>query len=142
MAASRCFGLRVCWCCPPRGGARRAAADMVHAHLAVRHWLAGQYRGGHIEQTPDGFLWVATRAGLVRFDGVRFQPFPVMVPRAPAGEIKALVADRRGRLWVAKDHGVVICMDQGRATTVVGPKHAAADIGAPLMSSCLTIRPR
>jgi len=86
-----------------------------------------------IEQTPDGFLWVATRTGLVRFDGVRFQPFPVTVPGVPAGEIKALVADRRGRLWVAKDRGVVICLDQGRATTVVGPEHAAADIGALLM---------
>ncbi len=86
-----------------------------------------------IEQTPDGFLWVATRTGLVRFDGVRFQPFPVTVPGVPAGEIKALVADRRGRLWVAKDRGVVICLDQGRVTTVVGPEQAAADIGAPLM---------
>ena len=86
-----------------------------------------------IEQTPDRFLWVATRTGLVRFDGVRFQPFPVTVPGAPAGEIKALVADRRGRLWVAKDHGVVICLDQGRAMTVVGPEHTAADTGVPLM---------
>ena len=26
-----------------------------------------------VAQTPDGFLWVATESGLVRFDGVRFQ---------------------------------------------------------------------
>jgi ligand-binding sensor domain-containing protein len=30
-----------------------------------------------IGQTPDGFLWVATSTGLVRFDGVQFRPFPV-----------------------------------------------------------------
>ena len=77
-----------------------------------------------IEQTPDGFLWVATKTGLVRFDGVRFQPFPVTAPGAPAGGIKALVADRQGRLWVAKDYGVVLCVDQGMTTMVVGPEIA------------------
>ena len=26
-------------------------------------------------QTADGYLWIGTRSGLVRFDGVRFVPF-------------------------------------------------------------------
>ncbi len=80
-----------------------------------------------IEQTPDGYLWVATKTGLVRFDGMRFQPFPLTATGAPAGWIKALVADRRGRLWVAKDHGVVLCVDQGMTTMVVGPEIAGGD---------------
>lgn len=29
-----------------------------------------------IEQTPDGYLWIGTHAGLTRFDGVRFREFP------------------------------------------------------------------
>src|SRR5687768_10152954 len=28
-----------------------------------------------IAQTPDGYLWLGTAEGLVRFDGVRFQVF-------------------------------------------------------------------
>jgi ligand-binding sensor domain-containing protein len=28
-----------------------------------------------VAQTPDGYLWVATHGGLVRFDGERFQEF-------------------------------------------------------------------
>ena len=28
-----------------------------------------------IAQTPDGYLWLATREGLARFDGVRFTSF-------------------------------------------------------------------
>ncbi|MEI2727200.1 MAG: two-component regulator propeller domain-containing protein [Verrucomicrobiota bacterium] len=28
-----------------------------------------------IAQTPDGYLWLGTQNGLVRFDGVRFQVF-------------------------------------------------------------------
>ena len=87
-----------------------------------------------IEQTPDGFLWVATKTGLLRFDGVRFQPFPVTAPGASLGVIKAfgikaLLADRRGRLWVAKDYGVVLCVDQGVTTLVVGPEIAASGDG-------------
>lgn len=89
-----------------------------------------------IVQTPDGFLWVATRTGLVRFDGVQFQPFPVKAAGAPPGGIKALVADRRGRLWVSKDDGVVVCVDQGVATMVVGPEISGgyADSGLRTMA--------
>src|SRR5262245_7433987 len=28
-----------------------------------------------IARTPDGYLWLGTEGGLVRFDGVRFTPF-------------------------------------------------------------------
>lgn len=87
-----------------------------------------------IEQTPDGFLWVATKTGLVRFDGVRVQPFPLTAAGAPAGGIKALLADRRGRLWVAKDFGVVLCVDQGVTTMAVGPEIAGTgDAGGRCM---------
>ena len=85
------------------------------------------------ETSPCERIYRWPHPGVLACDGVRFQPFPVMVTGAPPGEIKTLVADRHGRLWVAKDRGVVICLDQGRATTVVGPEHAAADIGASLM---------
>jgi signal transduction histidine kinase/ligand-binding sensor domain-containing protein len=104
----------------------------------VRNWQSDEGLPDNsvvgIEQTPDGFLWVATKTGLVRFDGVRFQPFPVTVAEAPAGGIKALVADRRARLWVAKDYGVVLCVDQGVATMVVGPEIAGGgDAGGRFM---------
>jgi hypothetical protein len=34
-----------------------------------------------LAQTTDGYLWIGTTAGLIRFDGVRFLPF-----RPPPGE--------------------------------------------------------
>ena len=86
-----------------------------------------------ISQSPDGFLWVATRTGLARFDGVQFRPQPVEVAGVQTRGCKGVLADRRGRLWVAKDQGVVVCVDQGRTTTVVGTEHAAADFGVRRM---------
>jgi signal transduction histidine kinase/ligand-binding sensor domain-containing protein len=73
-----------------------------------------------IAQTPDGFLWVATQTGVVRFDGIQFREFPLQV----SGTVHALCADRRGRLWIAKDRGTVLCVDQGKTTVVLPPGKA------------------
>lgn len=67
-----------------------------------------------LEQTPDGYLWIATHRSLSRFDGVRFQEF---APASPAGptenQIRAMLLDRHGRLWLAKDGGIIICVEKG-----------------------------
>lgn len=82
-----------------------------------------------ITQSPDGFMWVSTKTGLVRFDGVQFRPWSVPTDETQAGGCKAVLADRRGRLWLAKDQGVVLCVDHGQTTKVVGAEHAAGDVG-------------
>jgi signal transduction histidine kinase/ligand-binding sensor domain-containing protein/HPt (histidine-containing phosphotransfer) domain-containing protein len=52
-----------------------------------------------IGQTADGYLWIATRSGLVRFDGVRFQP-------VDSGEIvEELASDRTGRVRAGYTRG-------------------------------------
>src|SRR5262245_44821991 len=50
-----------------------------------------------ITQTPDGYLWLGTQGGLVRFDGVRFSP--VDDPGLKIQRIHQLHVDRLGRLW-------------------------------------------
>ena len=73
-----------------------------------------------LEQTPDGYLWVATHRSLSRFDGVRFQEFaPATPPEPTAAQIRALLSDRRGRLWLAKDGGTVLCVEAGKVTQVL-----------------------
>ena len=68
-----------------------------------------------LEQTPDGYLWVATHRSLSRFDGVRFQEFAPLTPTDPrADQIRAMIVDRRGRLWLAKDGGAVVCVEAGK----------------------------
>lgn len=70
-----------------------------------------------IAQTPDGYLWLATFGGLVRFDGVRF----VVFDRATAGvgsiRIRVLHVDRTGALWAATDDGMLIRYRDGVFTT-------------------------
>jgi ligand-binding sensor domain-containing protein len=57
-----------------------------------------------VAQAPDGFLWVATQGGLLRFDGVRFQRIGVAgSPSLIAGTMRALILDRTGQIWLAKE---------------------------------------
>ena len=57
-----------------------------------------------IAQGVDGYLWVGTQQGLVRFDGLHFvtidEPAP---PELKRGWITALCVTRDGSLWVGCD---------------------------------------
>lgn len=65
-----------------------------------------------IAQTPDGYLWIATESGLARFDGVQFHDFALVNAAGTASSlIYAVMVDHQGRLWVAKDRGVVVCIN-------------------------------
>ena len=49
-----------------------------------------------IVQTGDGFLWLATSAGVVRFDGVTFTS---NIAGVPEGEAAVICAAHDGGLW-------------------------------------------
>lgn len=86
-----------------------------------------------IEQTPDGFLWVATKTGLVRFDGVQFREFPILAEGVQAGIIKVLAVDQRGRLWVALGRRTVVCLVSGQPATVFNLERGRPDMGTGRM---------
>lgn len=70
-----------------------------------------------IEQTRDGYLWLGTQEGLVRFDGVRFQIYDTYrVDALPSHSISALLEDRRGGLWMAMDQGGIAWLENGDFT--------------------------
>jgi signal transduction histidine kinase/ligand-binding sensor domain-containing protein/AraC-like DNA-binding protein/FixJ family two-component response regulator len=53
-------------------------------------------------QTQDGYLWIGTRVGLVRFDGVRFKRFAVdNTADLPENWITNLFESKDGSLWIA-----------------------------------------
>ena len=53
-----------------------------------------------IAQTPDGYLWIGTDAGLVRFDGLNFRLMPGISASTPIPSVLGLTVDREGNLWV------------------------------------------
>jgi len=60
-----------------------------------------------ITQTTDGYLWIGTIGGLIRFDGVRFVPWlPPAGKQLPSSNISALLGARDGSLWIGTDAGL------------------------------------
>jgi ligand-binding sensor domain-containing protein/two-component sensor histidine kinase len=66
-----------------------------------------------ILQTQDGYLWLATEEGLVRFDGVRFKNFDTQNTREIASnQIQVLFEDKQGELWIGTAAGLTRYKDQ------------------------------
>ena len=62
-----------------------------------------------VAQTSDGFLWVGTAGGLMRFDGARFEEVPISnIEGVPNRVVRAMLLDRLGNVWLAMDRGVVV----------------------------------
>jgi len=60
-----------------------------------------------LAQTTDGYLWIGTEFGLLRFDGVRFQPWlPPNGQHLSSNYIVALTAARDGSLWIGTRDGL------------------------------------
>lgn len=65
-----------------------------------------------ILQTRDGYLWVGTEGGLVRFDGIDFVTFDVENTRQLKSDtVYDLFQDRSGALWIATAGGLAAYRD-------------------------------
>ncbi|MCU0410934.1 MAG: hypothetical protein MUF82_00175 [Bacteroidetes bacterium] len=62
-----------------------------------------------IGQTPDGYLWLGTQGGLIRFDGRTFVTYhQANTPELQQDWINALTITRDGTIWIgAYDHGLM-----------------------------------
>src|SRR5882762_9796122 len=60
-----------------------------------------------IAQTTDGYLWIGTQGGLLRFDGVRFVPWaPPDGQHLPSSNVTSLLGARDGSLWIGMEGGL------------------------------------
>jgi len=70
-------------------------------------------------QTSDGYLWIGTEAGLVRFDGRRFTTFDTSsTPALPYRNVRALAQTPDGTLWIGTQPGGLFTFRDGQITQV------------------------
>ena len=88
------------------------APDPAHAQYGFDVWTVdnglpeNEIRG--ITQTPDGYLWIATFNGLVRFDGVHLTIFNRKTPGLGSNQFGSILQGREGDLWIASvDNGLI-----------------------------------
>jgi signal transduction histidine kinase/ligand-binding sensor domain-containing protein/CheY-like chemotaxis protein len=103
-----------------------AAAGDAGDPLSLRHYVRQTWQTADglpqnsvlpIVQTRDGYLWLGTQEGLVRFDGVRFTVYDrKTTPAFTHNFVSALLETRDGALWVGLNGGGVVRMIDGQAT--------------------------
>jgi signal transduction histidine kinase/ligand-binding sensor domain-containing protein len=114
-------------------GAVRVQAEVSDApRYAMTAWAAekGLPPGDvfAIAQDVDGYLWLGTPSGLLRFDGSRFMAWPPADAgwTLPSGPVHAIVGSPDGSLWVGFGGGGGVVRIHGEEVV----RHSTAD-GAP-----------
>jgi ligand-binding sensor domain-containing protein/signal transduction histidine kinase len=96
------------------------ALDRNFSALQYLHTSWTQEEGGALPpirtmaQTADGYLWLGTSNGLIRFDGMRFVRWEAGPgEELPGRDIRCLLSSSRGGLWIGTTSGVAR-FDRGR----------------------------
>lgn len=91
------------------------------AHYGVDFWGEPeglmQSRIRAIVQTRDGYLWLGTASGLVRFDGASFTTYNVRNKKLRDNEVQTLLVDREDVLWIGTFGGGLTRYQNGNFTT-------------------------
>ncbi len=77
-------------------------------------------------QTKDGYLWLGTGAGLVRFDGARFVSFSGNAPQLVDGGVSRLAGGADGRLYLGTTMGTVLQYSHGVFSRLAVPAGGSA----------------
>jgi ligand-binding sensor domain-containing protein/signal transduction histidine kinase len=95
-----------------------------------------------IAQTSDGYLWIGTDKGLVRFDGLNFRqfervhPYPILI-----GPVRTLLVDSSDNLWILLQNTQLFRYHNGNFELIRGEAEngttaiARGTSGAVLLSS-------
>lgn len=72
-----------------------------------------------VAQTPDGYLWLGTRGGLVRFDGLQFTLIRGSTAQGLKPDIiNALLVGKDGCLWIGQENEVLSRFKDGQFQSV------------------------
>jgi len=98
------------------------AAPSTHAQYRFDFWTTDnglpQNSVYAITQTRDGYIWLTTLDGLVRYDGVRFTIFDKSNTKGiTSNRFTSLYEDRDGALWAGLEDGGLTRYQHGAFTT-------------------------
>ena len=107
--------------CLPAAPATALNPELAITQYTHRAWRADQAEGSlpqnsvaSIQQTHDGYLWLATQEGLVRFDGVRFKVFSSKTTdQIRHNDVWTLLEDLDGSLWIGTHGGGLTRLKDG-----------------------------
>jgi ligand-binding sensor domain-containing protein/signal transduction histidine kinase len=126
--------LRGVWLVALGAGLGRTVLSAPGTNFTVRHYEMEQGLPSSavlaVTQTRDGYLWLGTLNGLVRFDGVGRRTsgvtgvqFPVFdegnTPGLTSSVIVKLFEDSRGNLWIGTEIGEVLVARDGKIDKAV-----------------------
>jgi ligand-binding sensor domain-containing protein len=98
--------LLACCCCASALDTSLDVDQYAHTAWSIRDRLLKSAITS-IAQTPDGYLWLGTEFGLLRFDGVQIVSWqPAFAERLPGNTILSLLAARDGGLWIGTNRGL------------------------------------
>jgi PAS domain S-box-containing protein len=58
-----------------------------------------------VVQSKDGYIWLGTQNGLIRFDGLEFKVIPINLPEAQGQDVRKLIASKDGEIRFAINNG-------------------------------------
>jgi len=95
------------------------ALDSHKALTQYGHDVWGEGSIQAIVQGRDGYIWLGTQQGLMRFDGLRFTVWDRQsVPLMHSNSVLALCEDREGGMWLGMESGGALRLKDGRFTAL------------------------
>jgi hypothetical protein len=102
--------------CPPvlALNPNQPLAQFYHTSWNAKQGVTGNVTA--LAQTTDGYLWVGTTDGLLRFDGISLQRYQPDEGALMATNVSALMAVPDGGLWVGFNRGGASFIRNGQVT--------------------------
>ena len=104
------------------GAVRGPLLFALDSHKALSQYGHDVWDEGSIQaivQSRDGYIWLGTQHGLMRFDGLRFTVYDRQsVPLMRSDSVLALCEDREGGLWLGMESGGALRLKDGRFTAL------------------------
>ena len=116
------------------GDAHALDPNRAISQYVREQWSSESTFGGSpirtITQTADGYLWIGTQKGLVRYDGFNFRLITSANPLLQNQRIRGLTTDGEGKLWVFFWSASVLCYCDGKFESFPSIRRSAGQVTA------------